>query len=128
MPEVRKGQRASGDISDLTDIVVGDETYDIDSNTSNFEAESMAKRDAQQTGIATGVGALIGVLTGGKKVAGIGAMIGAGVLPETKSSLWSNNSSSSIWTMSSRRKVCHVEVAFQPNDFYRVGLSFDASD
>jgi len=63
----------------LTDIAVGDETYDIDSNTLNFEADSTAKRDAQRTGIATGVGALIGVLTGGKKGAGIGAVIGAGL-------------------------------------------------
>ena len=63
----------------LTEIAVGEATYDIDSNTLNFEAKSTAKRDAKRTGLVTGAGALIGVLTGGKKGAGIGAIIGAGV-------------------------------------------------
>ena len=63
----------------LTEIAVGDETYDVDSNTLKFEAKSTAKRDAKRTGLVTGAGALIGVLTGGKKGAGIGAIIGAGV-------------------------------------------------
>lgn len=63
----------------VTEIIVGDETTDINSKTLKFEAKSTTTRDAKRTGLATGAGALIGVLTGGKKGAGIGAIIGAGV-------------------------------------------------
>ena len=58
----------------VTEIIVGDETTDISSKTLKFEAKSTTTRDAKQTGLTTGAGALIGVLTGGKKGAGIGAL------------------------------------------------------
>ena len=35
----------------ITEIIVGDETYDIDSNTLKFEAKSTTTRDAKRTGI-----------------------------------------------------------------------------
>lgn len=62
----------------LTELNVGDDKYDLKTNTLSFEAESTQGRDAKAVGGSAGVGALIGAIAGGKKGAAIGAAIGAG--------------------------------------------------
>jgi hypothetical protein len=62
----------------LEKITVGEESYEVRSNTLRFEAEGTEKRDAKRIGIASGAGAVIGAIAGGGKGAAIGAVIGAG--------------------------------------------------
>lgn len=62
----------------LSQILVDEDSYNIDSNTLSFEAESTAKKDAGRIGIGAGAGAIIGAIAGGGKGAAIGTAIGAG--------------------------------------------------
>jgi hypothetical protein len=62
----------------LTTIEVGQELYDIRTNTLAFEAQGTGKKDATKVGIGTGIGAVIGAIAGGGRGAAIGGVIGAG--------------------------------------------------
>jgi hypothetical protein len=63
---------------ELTEIVVGNKTIAINTDTFAAEAESTQKRDAGVIAGGAGVGAVIGAIAGGKKGAGIGAITGGG--------------------------------------------------
>ena len=62
----------------LTQIQVGEGSYRIESNRTTIRAEGTRRQDAKVIGGATGVGALIGAIAGGKKGAAIGAATGGG--------------------------------------------------
>jgi hypothetical protein len=62
----------------LTDIMQGNRTIAITTDTFSATAESSTKRDAAIVAGGAGVGAVIGAVTGGKKGAGIGAISGGG--------------------------------------------------
>jgi hypothetical protein len=62
----------------LTDIMQGDRTIAITTDTFAATAESSTKRDAAVIAGGAGVGAIIGAISGGKKGAGIGAVTGGG--------------------------------------------------
>jgi hypothetical protein len=62
----------------LTDIMQGNRTIAITTDTFSATAESSTKRDAAIVAGGAGVGAVIGAVTGGKKGAGIGAVSGGG--------------------------------------------------
>jgi len=62
----------------LTDIMHGNRTIAITTDTFSATAESSTKRDAAIVAGGAGVGAVIGAVTGGKKGAGIGAVTGGG--------------------------------------------------
>jgi hypothetical protein len=62
----------------LTDIMQGNRTTAITTDTFSATAESTTKRDAAIVAGGAGVGAVIGAVTGGKKGAGIGAVSGGG--------------------------------------------------
>lgn len=62
----------------LTEIVQGNRTVAIDTDTFAAEANSQQKRDAGIIAGGAGVGAAIGAIAGGKKGAGIGAITGGG--------------------------------------------------
>ena len=69
--------RAQMSIS-LSQFLVDSDSYDLDTDTLSFEAESTAKKDAGRIGIGAGAGAIIGAIAGGGKGAAIGGAIGAG--------------------------------------------------
>ncbi len=69
--------RAQMSIS-LSQFLVDPDSYDLDTDTLSFEAESTAKKDAGRIGIGAGAGAIIGAIAGGGKGAAIGGAIGAG--------------------------------------------------
>ncbi len=62
----------------LTNITIGNTTYEIKTNTLAFEAEKSTKEDATKIGIGAGIGAVIGAIAGGGKGAAIGAAVGGG--------------------------------------------------
>lgn len=62
----------------LTSILVGDHTYQIQTNVLSSTAKGKGKRTAVTTGGGAAGGALIGGIAGGGKGAGIGALVGAG--------------------------------------------------
>jgi hypothetical protein len=62
----------------LTDIMQGDRTIAITTDTFAATAESTTNRDAAVVAGSAGVGAVIGAIAGGKKGAGIGAVAGGG--------------------------------------------------
>jgi len=62
----------------LTDIMQGNRTIAITTDTFTASADSTTKRDAGIIAGSAGVGAAIGAITGGKKGAGIGAIAGGG--------------------------------------------------
>jgi hypothetical protein len=62
----------------LTDIVQGDRTVAITTDTFSATAEPTKKRDAEIIGGGAGLGAVIGAVAGGGKGAGIGALAGGG--------------------------------------------------
>jgi hypothetical protein len=62
----------------LTDIVHGDRTIPITTNTYATTSDSQQGRDAGVIAGSTGVGAVIGAIAGGKKGAAIGAATGGG--------------------------------------------------
>jgi hypothetical protein len=62
----------------LTDIMQGNKTIAITTDTFSATAESSTQRDAAIVAGGAGVGAVIGAVTGGKKGAGIGAISGGG--------------------------------------------------
>jgi hypothetical protein len=62
----------------LTDIMQGNRTIAITTDTFSATAESSTKRDAAIVAGGAGVGAVIGAVAGGKKGAGIGAISGGG--------------------------------------------------
>lgn len=62
----------------LTDLIVGEKSYTIETSKISFEAEGTKDRDAKTVGGGAGLGALIGAVAGGKKGAAIGAAIGGG--------------------------------------------------
>ena len=62
----------------LTDIMQGEKTVAITTDTFTATADSSTKRDAGIVAGAAGVGAVIGAIAGGKKGAGIGAISGGG--------------------------------------------------
>jgi hypothetical protein len=62
----------------LTEIMPGDRTVAITTDTFAATAENSKKRDAEIIAGGAGVGAVIGAIVGGKKGAGIGAATGGG--------------------------------------------------
>jgi hypothetical protein len=62
----------------LTDIMQGDRSIPITTDTFTAMADSTTTRDAGIIAGAAGVGAVIGAIAGGKKGAGIGAVSGGG--------------------------------------------------
>ncbi|HUV12272.1 MAG TPA: hypothetical protein VMY18_01450 [Acidobacteriota bacterium] len=62
----------------LSQLLVDSDSYDLDTGTLSFEADSTAKKDAGRIGIGAGAGAIIGAIAGGGKGAAIGTAIGAG--------------------------------------------------
>jgi hypothetical protein len=62
----------------LTDIVQGDRTIPITTNTYATTSDSQQGRDAGVIAGGAGVGAVIGAIAGGKKGAAIGAATGGG--------------------------------------------------
>ena len=62
----------------LTDIVQGDRTIAITTNTFSATSDSQQGRDAGVIAGGAGVGAVIGAIAGGKKGAAIGAATGGG--------------------------------------------------
>ncbi len=62
----------------LTEVMIGETAYPIQTNTLSFEAEKTTKQDATKVGIGAGVGAIIGAIAGGGKGAAIGAAVGGG--------------------------------------------------
>jgi hypothetical protein len=62
----------------LTNLLLEDQAYSLQTNTLSFEAESTKKKDAAKVGIGAGVGAVIGAIAGGGKGAAIGAAVGGG--------------------------------------------------
>jgi hypothetical protein len=90
----RRGSRVSGKVVDvegsgkvqglakmtlaLTSIQAGEDRYNLETNSLNFEAENTKARDAKVVGSGAAVGAAIGAIAGGKKGAAIGAAVGGG--------------------------------------------------
>jgi hypothetical protein len=62
----------------LFQLTVGDQSYPIQTEILNFEAESTKKKDAAKVGIGAGIGAIVGAIAGGGKGAAIGAAVGGG--------------------------------------------------
>jgi hypothetical protein len=62
----------------LRTVVVGGQTYQIETNTLDSTVKGKGKRTAATTGGGAAGGALIGAIAGGGKGAGIGALVGAG--------------------------------------------------
>jgi hypothetical protein len=62
----------------LTEILAGDDSYSIRTETLFFEAESTKKQDAAKIGVGSGIGAVVGAIAGGGKGAAIGAAVGGG--------------------------------------------------
>ena len=62
----------------LTTVVVGGQTYQIQTNTLDSTVKGKGKRTAATTGGGAAGGALIGGIAGGGKGAGIGVLVGAG--------------------------------------------------
>lgn len=62
----------------LTDIMQGNRTVAITTDTFTATADSSTTRDAEIVAGSAGVGAVIGAIAGGKKGAGIGAATGGG--------------------------------------------------
>ena len=63
---------------ELTEIIQGDRTIAITTDTHSATAESQQSRDAKVIAGGAGVGAVIGAIAGGKKGAVIGAATGGG--------------------------------------------------
>jgi hypothetical protein len=63
---------------ELTEIIQGDRTIAITTDTHSATAESQQGRDAKVIAGGAGVGAVIGAIAGGKKGAAIGAATGGG--------------------------------------------------
>lgn len=62
----------------LTNLMVQNQPYSLQTEVLAFEAESTKKQDAEKVGIGAGVGAIIGAIAGGGKGAAIGAAVGGG--------------------------------------------------
>jgi BON domain len=62
----------------LRTVVIGGQTYQIQTNTLDSTVKGKGKRTAATTGGGAAGGALIGGIAGGGKGAGIGALVGAG--------------------------------------------------
>ena len=62
----------------LIALHIGQQTYPIQTQILNFEADSSQKKDAAKVGIGAGLGAVIGAIAGGGKGAAIGAAVGGG--------------------------------------------------
>jgi hypothetical protein len=62
----------------LVSLVIGGQTYPIQTDIQSFEAESTKKQDATKVGVGAGIGAVIGAIAGGGKGAAIGAAVGGG--------------------------------------------------
>jgi hypothetical protein len=62
----------------LTDIIQGNRSVAVTTDTFSATAESSKTRDAEIIAGGAGVGAVIGAIAGGKKGAGIGAISGGG--------------------------------------------------
>jgi hypothetical protein len=62
----------------LTNLLIGNEPYALQTQIITTEAESTKKKDATKVGVGAGLGAVIGAIAGGGKGAAIGAAVGAG--------------------------------------------------
>lgn len=62
----------------LSNLLLEDQAYALQTDTLSFEAESTKKKDATKVGVGAGIGAVIGAIAGGGKGAAIGAAVGAG--------------------------------------------------
>jgi hypothetical protein len=62
----------------LTNLVIGNEPYALQTQVITTEAESTKTKDATKVGLGAGLGAAIGAIAGGGKGAAIGAAVGAG--------------------------------------------------
>lgn len=62
----------------LVNVIVKKQSYPLQTEILDFEAESTRKQDATKVGIGAGIGAVIGAIAGGGKGAAIGAAVGAG--------------------------------------------------
>lgn len=62
----------------LFQLTVGEQSYPIQTEILNFEAESTKKKDAAKVGVGAGIGAIVGAIAGGGKGAAIGAAVGGG--------------------------------------------------
>jgi hypothetical protein len=63
---------------ELTNLLVGADSYPLQTNIFTKEADSTKKKDATKVGVGAGLGAAIGAIAGGGKGAAIGAAVGAG--------------------------------------------------
>lgn len=62
----------------FTELVLGDETYDIRTSLVTRQARGTKKKDAAKIGIGAGAGAVIGGIVGGGKGAAVGTAVGGG--------------------------------------------------
>jgi hypothetical protein len=62
----------------LVNLLLENQSYALQTNTLDFEAESTKKKDAAKVGIGAGIGAVIGAIAGGGSGAAIGAAVGGG--------------------------------------------------
>ncbi len=62
----------------LTNILIGNEPYALQTQVIATEAESTKKKDVTKVGVGAGLGAIIGAIAGGGKGAAIGGAVGAG--------------------------------------------------
>jgi hypothetical protein len=81
LSQVAQSGRVEGRASmslQLVSLVIGSQTYPIQTDIQSFEAESTKKQDATKVGLGAGIGAVIGAIAGGGKGAAIGAAVGGG--------------------------------------------------
>jgi hypothetical protein len=63
----------------LVSLVADSQTFSIETNTLNFEAEGTGRKTGRRIAGGAGIGAMIGAIAGGGSGAWKGAAIGAGV-------------------------------------------------